>query len=264
MDGLDGMDAFTVTSANFTQPAEGATVIAEVANSVWIAAGQQLYVTGGGYYEVTAVPNITHVTLRNLENTASGLYLGNAAPGVIVGMGAKVSPGGIQGPAGATGATGATGAAGSTTLGTARFHAVKNGANQNIGSATHTGVTFGTELFDPDGVWNTITNLFTAPATGIYLFSLQVTSQLVNANPSVNIVGLYKNGGFGSGTLVSEASRILGTAGTTENQSIGLNTLLSLTIGDTIQVDAIQTGGGVAQPIIGTNANTWIAGFRVT
>lgn len=103
--GTNGQNAFTVTTANFTQPAEGATVNIEVVSSAWIAGGQHLYVTGGGDYLVTAIPDATHVTIRNLENTGSNLYPDNAAPGATINAGAAVSPGGIQGPAGVSGST---------------------------------------------------------------------------------------------------------------------------------------------------------------
>lgn len=96
-DGSDGINAFTVTTVNFSQPAELATVVVTVAENSWAFTGQNIYVEGGGYYEVTAIGAGT-ITLKNLMDTPSNAYLSNAAPTTVIGAGAGVSPGGIQGP----------------------------------------------------------------------------------------------------------------------------------------------------------------------
>lgn len=90
--GTNGVNAFTTLTANFTQPAVSATVVASVANSTWIALNQNVYVAGGGYYKATALPSSAQVTLQNLGVT------GNAAPGATVSNGSKLSPSGAPGP----------------------------------------------------------------------------------------------------------------------------------------------------------------------
>ena len=90
-DGAAGINAFTLTSGNFTQPAIGSSVTVSVVSSAWIAVGQSIYVAGGGYYTVSSVPNSTSVVLTN-----SG-YVGSAVAGVVIASGASVVPGGVIG-----------------------------------------------------------------------------------------------------------------------------------------------------------------------
>lgn len=95
--GEDGQNAFTTTSANFTVPAELATVVISVVNSDWAAIGQVLYIQNAGWYRVTAIPGPTQLTVRNLEDAATSAYLENVAPATVIASGAKVCPGGLQG-----------------------------------------------------------------------------------------------------------------------------------------------------------------------
>lgn len=257
--GTNGLNAFTTTSTGFNQPAEGATINIVIGNSQWIASGQILHVTGGGDYLVTAIPDASHVTLQNLGNTAAGLYLGNVAPGVLVPAGSKVSASGLQGP---TGSAGAPGTPASTAIGQNYFHAVKGGSNQILTDALHALVAFNTELFDPSNVWNISTSKWTAPATGFYYFAVQLTFTVVSASPSVNVLSLYKNGGFGVGTLVAGSKLSQSESAGSTPQSVALATALALTAGDTIEVDTIETSGAF-QTLIGSNTDTFICGFRV-
>lgn len=96
--GTNGTNAFTATTADFTQPAELATVNIEVGTSLWAAIGQNVFVEGGGYYVVTAVPDSTHITIRNLEDSSTGAYPDNTAPASNIAFPKDVSPAGIQGP----------------------------------------------------------------------------------------------------------------------------------------------------------------------
>lgn len=99
-DGGNGENAFTVTTANFTVPAEGATVVVSVGSSAWAALLQIVFVQNAGYYQVAAIPGPTSLTLTNLENTGASAYTTNAAPATVISSGSKVGPGGLQGPAG--------------------------------------------------------------------------------------------------------------------------------------------------------------------
>lgn len=112
-DGADGVSAFTTTAAQFTMPAEGATVSVLVGTTAWMAATQKVYVKNAGYMEVSSITNLTTVVLKNVENTASSLYTENVAPATAVPAGSTITPAGIQGPAGAL-----TGAAGGSLEGT--------------------------------------------------------------------------------------------------------------------------------------------------
>lgn len=98
--GIDGIDAFSFTTGDFTQPAVSGNVTVSVANSMWMAPGQIVFMTGGGYYSVSSVPNSFSVQLMNLG------YPGNAAPGSTVANGTKVCPAGVRGATGADGPAG--------------------------------------------------------------------------------------------------------------------------------------------------------------
>lgn len=103
--GTNGINAFTSFSSNFTIPAEGASSVASVTNSDWIAINQIVYAAKSdgsvvGYFQATAIGGSTSVTLKNVEDTASGVYAPNSAPGTIITSGSKLCAAGIQGPTG--------------------------------------------------------------------------------------------------------------------------------------------------------------------
>lgn len=112
-DGDDGINAYTLTTAAFVMPAEGANVSVSVQDTSWMVVGQTLYVQSAGVMEVASITNANTAVLKNLENTASSLYTANAAPGTNIASSSKVSPGGVQGPSGSV-----SGAAGGDLEGT--------------------------------------------------------------------------------------------------------------------------------------------------
>lgn len=89
-DGTDGVNAFTVTTADFTVPAIGNSVIVLVADSTWATFGQNVFVQGAGYFQVTGKPSSTALTLTYLN------YAGNASTGNNIVTGAQISPAGTQ------------------------------------------------------------------------------------------------------------------------------------------------------------------------
>jgi hypothetical protein len=100
-DGARGISAFCITTSQFVVPASGSSVTVAVGNHLGIAwsdwtvpfaIGQTVYVENGGYFEVTARPSATQVTLKNLG------YTGNMPAATIVAASKRVSPAGIQGP----------------------------------------------------------------------------------------------------------------------------------------------------------------------
>lgn len=118
--GADGLNAFTVLTAGFTQPSVGSNVTIAVSASgqytaIWAVAGQTIYIAGGGYYEVISVGATNAMTVKNLG------YSGNASPTSTVTSGGKVSPAGpigASGSAGSNGSNGADGANGTTVIDT--------------------------------------------------------------------------------------------------------------------------------------------------
>jgi hypothetical protein len=75
----------THTTATYVQPASGATVSIAVADSSGLAPGGEIFVVGGGFYTVIAVPDGTHATVLN-TGTAQ-----NAAPTSVVAQPAAVT-----------------------------------------------------------------------------------------------------------------------------------------------------------------------------
>lgn len=103
--GNDGESARTETTANYTQPAVGVTVVLTVLDSSYFADGMQVFVNGGGYYRVVAVvPGA--LTLRNL-----GIAATNSAPTTIIPTGAAVTTAGVSPVASGTSNVVATGTA---------------------------------------------------------------------------------------------------------------------------------------------------------
>lgn len=103
--GAAGSVLAATTTASFTQPAVSGTVNVSVSSSTLLTVNAYVLIAGGGYYQVTAVPDGTHATVRNLG------YSGNAAPSATVATAAPVT---LTGPQGATGVPGSTGPTGPT------------------------------------------------------------------------------------------------------------------------------------------------------
>ena len=113
--GADGRNAFTVTTANFTQPAVGSTVNVSVLSSgqssiAWAGIGQVVFIVDsagkGGYYEVGLINSSVSVTVKLLSNRS-----GTSTSDTIA-SGAKFSPSGVAGASGSSGSAGANGANG--------------------------------------------------------------------------------------------------------------------------------------------------------
>lgn len=100
--GTAGKNAYTTTTANFTQPAVNGTVSASVGDTSWMVAGQTLFVATGGYYTVNSITDSVTVVLTNTGDT------GNASPTTVINSPQGVSPGGVQGVQGPSGASGGT------------------------------------------------------------------------------------------------------------------------------------------------------------
>lgn len=236
--GQNGVSAFTTTSANFNQPAVGATVVVTVASSAMFTIGQPVFMQNGGSYVVTALPSATQITLQNLG------YAGNAAVAALVTSGKLLTPSGLIGAAGANGTNG------SSALGANYFRADKNAVNQAMVVGGDIGVNFLTERFDPSGVFAAST--WTCPTTGFYQFEVRL---LWDTDPGTLSFSLYLNGGPGFGTVL-----IPGTV--TARVGLLYSGVVSMTAGDFVQVYATQASGAGAT-ILGTVTSTWISGMRI-
>jgi len=89
-----GLNAFTTLTTGFTQPAIGSNVTVVVGTTAWMALNQGIYISGGGYYSVVTIGDLTHATVTNLGSS------GNAGAGSSVASGGNVTPAGTPGTAG--------------------------------------------------------------------------------------------------------------------------------------------------------------------
>ena len=95
-DGLNGSNAYTLTTAPFTMPPrDNATpVTISVKSSAWVTPGQPIFVELAGILRTTVVPSGTSIVAVNPG------YIGNEAAGTSIGAGMGVSPGGFSGAIG--------------------------------------------------------------------------------------------------------------------------------------------------------------------
>lgn len=98
--GTNGVNAYTVTNATLTIPTTGTTVQIGVANVSWCVVGQNLFVSDGtnlANFQVTSIQSSPPVlTLKALG------YNGDSSATTVIGNGATVVPGGVQGSTGFT------------------------------------------------------------------------------------------------------------------------------------------------------------------
>lgn len=115
-DGVNGKNAYTVTTLQFTQVAAGSPVtitVSDVSQSTnqWAIPGQVIRVTDnigrGGWYQVTSIVGTTQIIATNLDYQP-----GSSSSGTPIAAGAGVSPAGLQGPAGSNGDQGGQGETG--------------------------------------------------------------------------------------------------------------------------------------------------------
>lgn len=108
-------------------------------------------------------------------------------------------PTGITGPTGNTGATGDTGPTGPTF--NINFRAEKNGA-QSFTPPADIQVSYDNIIFNNGGGYSSVTNTFTAPINGIYLFSANIGFNPTLGTTSTLRITIRKN-------LVSVASQTI-------------------------------------------------------
>lgn len=88
--GAAGLNAFTITTADFDIPNIGDQVTVQVGNSSWAVVGQNVFVAGAGTFSVSSKPGTGSMILQYLN------YAGNTHAGETISAGAGVSPAGTQ------------------------------------------------------------------------------------------------------------------------------------------------------------------------
>ena len=220
-DGVNGKNAYTVTTASFVQPAVGIAVTITVSDTLqstnqWAIAGQIIRVTDsagrGGWYQVTAITGTTQITAINLD------YTGSTTAGLTIATGAGVSPAGIKGVDGAAGSIGNPGPAGpanSLSIGTvATLNPGADATATIIGDAPNQtlslGIPRGTPGADGSGVLHysststtAYTTTSTTPGQTIFTATFATDTMCPNNGDAARITGSF----FATGNFVSDPSR---------------------------------------------------------
>ena len=199
--------------------------------------------------------------------TATTLTLGTTGDTVSIPTGVTLSGAGtITASAANLAASGAGGVTGTLPIangGTgitaqALFSATKGTAQTGVGDNSWTKLTFGTELFDPDGVFDLANNKFIAPSDGKYLICYLVNAWAETANGGGMGMKLYKNG---SSHAVSTYASVNGGSGADlGEESLGVTTILELSASDYIEVYAKFD---VASGTITIDTPSSISGYKI-
>ena len=188
--GVDGKNAFTVTTAQFIQPGVGNSVTINVSDSLqntnqWAIVGQVIKITdsagNGGWYQVTSITGTTQITATQLD------YPGTSGVNILVGAG--VSPAGLQGPAGNPGNPGNqgdTGPANSLSIGTVSTLPPGSDATASIiGDAPNQTLLLGIPRGNPGADGNTLVfqsnNSATTTVSGVSYASV-VPSSIIDSS----------------------------------------------------------------------------------
>lgn len=224
--GIQGANAFTTTTAGFTQPAVSGTVNVAVVNSSWTAVGSYVFVATAGNYLVTAVPDATHVTIQNTGAP------GNASPGSTIGSPLLMTASGPVGPQGVIGLSALT-----TT--TASFTQPTVGGTVNPTVVSSAWASVGEYVFVATG--------------GTYL----VTAVPDSTHVTIQNTGATGNAGSGSainsGSLVSP-SGVPGSQGATGPTGTGVNLGTATSIATSGNVPNFGVTPGVIQEDIDISA----------
>jgi hypothetical protein len=99
--GTNGTSATTQLTANYTMPGQGALGDATVGDATVFSIGEPIFLAVAGTMRVDGIVDAVTLSLRNLRDDGLLDYPNNAAAGVIIPSGAKLSPTGFQGAVGA-------------------------------------------------------------------------------------------------------------------------------------------------------------------
>ena len=177
-DGVAGINAFSITQQDFTVPAVSSAVTVTVDTNAWMVVGQNVFVLGAGYFQVTSLGGTTAVGLTYLD------YAGNTNAGNNITAGAQISPAGTQYANPVPIASGGTGAA-TAAAARAALSAAELGANTDITSLT--GLTSG-GTFTCNGVSAVTVAATNLTANSVVIITLKTVGGTVGAIPSIKTI----------------------------------------------------------------------------
>lgn len=189
---------YTLTTANYTQPAASSNVTVSVRNSRLYPVGAFVFVETGGQYEVISKPSNISLQIRNTGAS------GNASPAATINSGSRIYVSGSQGPAGDA----ATISVGTTTTLSAGASATVTNSGTSSAATLNFGIPQGTA--GADG--RTILNGTGAPASG-----LGTDGDFYIDTDADAIYGPKTAGAWGS------ATSLIGTAGADGVSGFGLD-----------------------------------------
>ena len=144
----------------------------------------------------------------------------------------------------------------------ARFSAYPSGTSSSLSSGSNTAIDADTEVFDTGSDYDTGTNAFTAPTTGLYLFTLCVEVQKTTPAAAEYIeIGLNKN----AGTYIQlNYHRLEAAPAGTFSTAISGSILLLLTAGDTVKSYVRPSAGSWTYLASSSGGPTMFSGCRIS
>lgn len=166
--GLDGINASSYTSTNYTQPAINNNVIVALEDTRWLNVGQSIYIEDAGNYVVIDIISLISV---EIQNTGS---VGNAQQGTVFVSGKKVS------------ASGKTGLPGTNAVVTTLANSFVQPAENDtviINVVTTEFLSVGSYIYIPTGGFYKVTNI----DSNVQLTIQNLSNLADNANPGITI-----------------------------------------------------------------------------
>jgi len=183
--GVDGLNSFTRTTADFVVPAVGSNVTITVSSlgqltGNWAATGQTIFIEGAGHYIVVSSTDTTITATNPATYTTENDAL--AAVGSTVTLGKDVSPSGVKGIDGANG----SGTNGTTVL---EVDLTEYEEDQNSFSAPSKTFTIPADTWETeDDIVELEMMLISEPSDTIYQIRVDLDGNIINMTDAPNVI----------------------------------------------------------------------------
>lgn len=181
--GLNGLNAYTETTADFTQPSVSSNVTINVSalgqlTGLWAKVGQKIFVEGGGYYTVVSSTSTTIVATNTGET-------GNASPAATVSFPAGVSPAGVAGVAGAAGSNGSNGSNGTDGTTVLEVDLTEYEEDQNTFGTVTKSTTLAADTWETVDDIVELEMMFVSEKSAIFGVRVELDSNTLEINPTL-------------------------------------------------------------------------------